>query len=104
MVSRRPILTVGNDVYALRRVFGEDNVARLTCEKISYCLACGFVVFSRLLSQAVRSSSVVASIAKEVLVHRLDGGLRRLAGRSVIEIHDMLENREILPYRINVIH
>jgi hypothetical protein len=61
-------------------------------------------VLGRLLGQAVRAPPVVASIAKEVLVHRLDGGFRRLAGRSVIKIHDALENREILPYRLNVIH
>jgi len=104
VVSGRPILTVGDDVDAFCRVLGEDNVARLTREKICYCLACGFVVLCRLLGQAMRSPSVVASIAKEVLVHRLDGGLRRLASRSVIKIHSVLENREILPYRMNVIH
>lgn len=66
MVSGRPILTVGDDVDAFRRVFGEDNVARLTREKICYRLARGFIVLSRLLGQAVRSPSVVTSIAKEV--------------------------------------
>ena len=79
MVSGRPILTVSDDVDALRCVFGEDNVARLTCEnQLPSRVRLRSVQSSAGL--AVRPSSVVASVAKEVLVYRLDSGFRRLAG------------------------